>query len=184
MSDLREAAQQALNYWESASFGDAVMVDKMDALRAALAQQAEPRNQCGETCERAKLCATCAQALAQQAEGGGNLPPPLQAEPVEPVAWSGYDLDGMVEAFSRVIEAHHSSKHPFHNPIDMDAKMALRILRGFIPAMKAYAAPPQRKPLTEEEIDRIDACIDKFILLKEGKRLFARAVERAHGIKE
>ena len=61
-----------------------------------------------------------------------------------PVAWSGYDLDGMVEAFSRVIEAHHSSKHPFHNPIDMDAKMALRILRGFIPAMKAYAATPQR----------------------------------------
>lgn len=53
MTALREAAQQALNYWESASFGDAVMVDKMDALRAALAQQAEP-------------------------EGGGNLPPPLQ----------------------------------------------------------------------------------------------------------
>ena len=42
MNDLRAAAQQALNYWESASFGDAVMVDKMDALRAALAQQAEP----------------------------------------------------------------------------------------------------------------------------------------------
>ena len=67
-----------------------------------------------------------------------------QDEPVEPVAWSGYNLDGMVEAFSRVIEAHHSSKHPFHNPIDMDARMALRILRGFIPAMKAYAAPPQQ----------------------------------------
>jgi hypothetical protein len=62
-----------------------------------------------------------------------------QAEPVEPVAWSGYDLDGMVEAFSRVIEAHHSSKHPFHDPINTDAKMALRILRGFIPSMKAYA---------------------------------------------
>ena len=68
-----------------------------------------------------------------------------QNKPVQkPVAWSGYDLDGMVEAFSRVIEAHHSSKHPFHNPIDMDAKMALRILRGFIPSMKAYAATPQR----------------------------------------
>jgi hypothetical protein len=77
------------------------------------------------------------------------LRPPLaqQAEPVEPVAWSGYDLDGMVEAFSRVIEAHHSSKNPFHDPINTDARMALRILRGFIPAMKAYAAPPQRKEL-------------------------------------
>jgi hypothetical protein len=69
-----------------------------------------------------------------------------QAEPVEPVAWSGYDLDGMVEAFSRVIEAHHSSKHPFHDPIDTDAKMALRILRGFIPSMKAYAATPYERP--------------------------------------
>ena len=62
----------------------------------------------------------------------------------EPVAWAGYDLDGMVEAFSRVIEAHFSSRHPFHNPIDMDAKMALRILRGIVPAMKAYAVPPQQ----------------------------------------
>ncbi len=42
----------------------------------------------------------------------------------------------------------------------------------------------QRKPLTDEDIDRIDACIDKFTPLREGKRLFARAVERAHGIKE
>jgi hypothetical protein len=33
--------------------------------RAALAQQ-EPRNQCGETCERAKLCAVCARGLEQE----------------------------------------------------------------------------------------------------------------------
>ena len=26
----------------------------------------EPRNQCGETCERAKLCAVCAGGLAEQ----------------------------------------------------------------------------------------------------------------------
>ena len=42
MNDLRTAAQQALDYWEQVAWGDAVMVDKMDALRAALAQQAEP----------------------------------------------------------------------------------------------------------------------------------------------
>jgi hypothetical protein len=35
--------------------------------------------------------------------------------------------------------------------------MALRILRGCIPAMKAYAATPQRKPLTDEEIDAATA---------------------------
>ena len=104
------------------------------------------------------------------------------AQQAEPVAWTGYDLDGMVEAFSRVIEAHHSSKHPFHNPIDMSAKMALRILRGFIPAMKAYATPPQRKPLTDEEIWRIwhGQPKDGAITVTA----FARAIEAAHGIKE
>lgn len=55
----------------------------------------------------------------------------------KPVAWQGYDLDSMVEAFNRVIEAYHNSNHPFHNPIDADARMALRILRGFIPEMKS-----------------------------------------------
>jgi hypothetical protein len=234
------------------------------ALRAALAQQAEPvhdrHGACPTHCcpvhgckymhddcpvvsgavqpvyPRNNGCESCADdALAQQAEGGGNLPPPLQAEPVaavaenattqqrvvetppsdyrrgywdgfnigkregrieaedalpqqaepvEPVAWAGYDLEGMVEAFSRVIEAHHSSKHPFHNPIDMDAKMALRILRGFIPAMKAYAAPPQRKPLTEEEIDE---CFESVMFnpdIEPTRELIARAIEAAHGIKE
>lgn len=45
MTDLRTAAQQALDYWEQVAWGDAVMVDKMDALRAALekaAPQATP----------------------------------------------------------------------------------------------------------------------------------------------
>ena len=109
-----------------------------------------------------------------------------QAEPVEPVAWSGYDLDGMVEAFSRVIEAHYQRANPFQNPIDMDAQMALRVLRGFIPAMKAYTAPPQRKPLTEEEIE---ACRQQGYAHAGFSAPFdfgkaARAVERAHGIKE
>lgn len=64
MSRLREAAQQALDYWESASFGDAVMVDKMDALRAALAApstfgavvtitERNTAQECAELCERA-----------------------------------------------------------------------------------------------------------------------------------
>jgi hypothetical protein len=106
------------------------------------------------------------------------------AEPQEPVVWAGYDLEGMVEAFFRVIEAHHSSKHPFHNPIDMDAKMALRILRGFIPAMKAYAAPPQRKPLTEEEIWALYYALPSDDFERSDRIDFARAIEAAHGIKE
>lgn len=67
MNDLRTAAQQALNYWESASFGDAVMVDKMHALRAALAQQAEPEG---------SVCARC----------GAPAFDPLVAQQAEPVS--------------------------------------------------------------------------------------------------
>jgi hypothetical protein len=36
----------------------------INALRAALAEP-EPRNQCGETCERAKLCAICTRGLEE-----------------------------------------------------------------------------------------------------------------------
>ena len=267
MNDLKTAAQQALE--AMLNFPDDIsdaMFESITALKAALAQQAEPqgceteedctrqpwcrirgecqrkqdepRNQCGETCERAKLCATYAQALAQQdepdlsrcpqcngpADNGfdRSIPPspylctkcmaePVtedmksavrwapssaywsqrlrelfgpdaregidalerrlaeaqQAEPV-PVAWSGYDLDGMVEAFSRVIEAHHSSKHPFHNPIDMDARMALRILRGFIPAMKAYAAPPQQVAQQAEPLNLRDPAVQKRLATQWG----------------
>jgi hypothetical protein len=82
-----------------------------------------------------------------------------QAEKQEPVPWQGCDLDGMVEAFDRVIEAHFFRKNPFHNPIDADAQMALRILRGFIPYMKQYTTPqPQREwvGLTDAEIEEFD----------------------------
>ena len=77
------------------------------------------------------------------------------AQQQEPVAWHGYDLDGMVEAFDRVIEVHYNSKQPFHSPVDSDARMALRILRGFIPSMKRYTSPPASKPwvgLTNQEL--------------------------------
>ena len=76
----------------------------------------------------------------------------------EPVAWHGYDLDGMVEAFDRVIQAHYNSKQPFHSPVDSDARMALRILCGFIPSMKRYTSPQPNKPwvgLTEDELNMI-----------------------------
>jgi hypothetical protein len=47
--------------------------------------------------------------------------------------------------------------------------------------LKAYTTPPQRKPLTEQEIGAILEDINAF-----GTRLytFARAIEAAHGIKE
>lgn len=65
MTTLREAAQQALEALETLvpTKGPSVHNSARDALRAALA---EPLiNQCGETCERAKLCAVCASKLAE-----------------------------------------------------------------------------------------------------------------------
>jgi hypothetical protein len=74
MNNLRQAAQQVVDActdavagWESLAplaVRQAALAS-LDALRAVL-EQPEPRNQCGETCERAKLCATCARELAQE----------------------------------------------------------------------------------------------------------------------
>jgi hypothetical protein len=70
MSTLREAALEALEaLWFANArlwFGDETIMKAISSLQAALAQP-ETRNQCGETCERAKLCAVCARGLAQQA---------------------------------------------------------------------------------------------------------------------
>ena len=150
MTTLRTAAQRALEALEDArTFTGAWPTGSkaVAALRAALAQQAEPRNQCGETCERARLCATCAQALAQQ------------AEPVEPMAWV---LDG-----TSVVEFY---REPYHNGPE------------WTPLCKCADTPPQRKPLTEEEIYRIHK--DLCNTVGGSYKTMARAVEAAHGIKE
>jgi hypothetical protein len=114
MTDLRTAAQQALEAMES--YRNMMFVEAgcrfkegeaaITALRDALAQQDEPK-------------------------GGGNLPPPLQAEPVqEPVAWQWLNT------------AHFRKNLPVNaepgawNPL--------------------YTRPPRREwqSLSEEEIDR------------------------------
>jgi hypothetical protein len=75
----------------------------------------------------------------------------------EPVAWVGLDLDNMAEAFHRVIEEHHSRKNPFHDPVNGDAMIALRELRGLISYMKRNTTPPQRTwvGLTDEEVGNL-----------------------------
>jgi len=87
----------------------------------------------------------------------------------EPVAWVGLNLDNMAEAFHRVIEEHHSRKNPFHDPVNGDAMIALRELRGLIAYMKRNTTQPQRKRLTDEEINALDY---------SGTRIeFVRAIE-------
>ena len=96
-------------------------------------------------------------ALAQKDEPG---------EPVrEPVAWIHTDLDK-----PRVKFLEWSEDEPGY--------------RGCWIKTPLYLSPPQRKPLTDEEIRRIIACIDKFTPVREGMRQLARAIERAHGIGE
>jgi hypothetical protein len=197
MSNLRTAAQQALEALEKVKHGQWEEDSRegralITALKAALAEPVQEPVQ--EPVAWRFQSAVGGWAYGSQPPLGSKYPvhplyaapPQRPAEPVqEPVAWAGYDLDGMVEAFSRVIEAHYSSKHPFHNPINMDAQTALRILRGFIPAMKAYATPPQRKPLTDEEKR---ALADKFLHYQpesyevSGVFDLISAVERAHKI--
>jgi len=97
----------------------------------------------------------------------------------EPVAWRGYDLDGMVEAFSRVIEAHHNNTNPFHSQINADAMVALRILRGFIPYMKRHTTPPQRPwvGLTEDEIKKVIAEVSQIPPIDFTSTTYGRAIE-------
>lgn len=59
-------------------------------------------------------------------------------------SWSGHDLDAMVEAFARIVEAHIARTRPFQDPIGIDALLALRTLRGFVPQMKRLAQGPKR----------------------------------------
>ena len=89
MNDLRAAAQQALEALLTPSGAQACstcqngpeneyccrmeMWSAITALRAALAQQDAPRNQCGTTCERARLCAGCLQAMAQPVPHGCHV---------------------------------------------------------------------------------------------------------------
>ena len=75
----------------------------------------------------------------------------------EPIAWMVYTVDGQ-------------SAYVTDNPSDIKEGQS---------AYALYPGPFEQILLTEDEIDLIDACINKLIPLSEGKRLFARAVEKA-----
>ena len=98
-------------------------------------------------------------ALAQQAE---------PVEPVEPVA--------VVATQSDVWRGYNGQWAPPGEPIKM-----VQMLRDLPMGTLLYTAPPQRKPLTEEEIYRATGhCgVSKYTAIA-----ITRAVERAHGIKE
>ena len=82
-----------------------------------------------------------------------------QPEPEpEPVAWMIYTLDG-------------ASVCVTDSPSDFTSEYR---------ALPLYTSPPQRKPLTDEEIDQLSRT-----MVKGGKSVnwLCRAIERAHGIR-
>ena len=128
MTALRTAAQQALEALEEYQSTGAPCLacdGAVAALRAALAQQAEPVQ--------------------------------------EPVAWMRHDNRVAEESYSRTQFSRGRDKPPIGTWTPL------------------YPAPPQRKPLTQEEIDRICASLG-FAAISPSE--IVRAVERAHGIGE
>ena len=139
MTDLRTAAQQALEYLGA------------------------PSAKLWPAGTKYRIIAALHAALAQQ-EGGGRLPPPLQAEPV---AWIHTDPDK-----PRVRFLEWREDEPGY--------------RGRWVKTPLYLAPPQRKPLTDEEIVRIfetpELAGTHFQTPTIKAIAVARAIERAHGI--
>ena len=90
MSKQREALQMALDALEKYGTPRLNNEDAYSAaiktIREALAEP-EKTNQCGETCERAKLCAVCAGGVSKNEQ--------------EPVAWMCADEDMTRKGYSR-----------------------------------------------------------------------------------
>ena len=191
MTALREAAQQALEALQEYQSNGAPFLacdGAVDALRAALAQQDEPTGKDSLQVESVVAeHATTQQQIDQtppsdyrrgywagfaigKREGRIEAEDELaqQAEPVEPVAWltPGQDL-------------HLNNGEGFR----------------FSDWTPLYPAPPQRKPLTDEEIlkaigwERAEMYMKltpNFPVAEAKKETLknARAIERAHGIGE
>ena len=169
MSDLRKAAQQALE--AMLNFPDDIsdeMFESIRAIRAALAQKPEPAQ---------KPVAQAMQDAAVYGVGisrdGKRIDPASiyaqQAEPVEPYCYI-YEYDGVFGLHREFYPKTYNGQKPSRT-------------------VPVYTAPPQRKPLTEEEIDaewrKASECAGKSegaVTTSQFVQMFARAVERAHGI--
>ena len=130
------------------------------ALRAALAQP-EPRNQCGETCERATLCAVCAREVEQEEATC------KESLPVEPKGgWQSapsLERRGPVATVESGVLVRSSLKQDYTGPL--------------------YTDPPRREwvSLTEEEImDAFDDAIPDYVDVSDAEVIdLARAIEQA-----
>ena len=172
MSTLRKAAQQALEALESCSGVPhwPALQPTITALRAALAQP-EPRNQCGETCERATLCAVCAREVEQEEatckeslpvepKGGWQSAPSLERR--GPVAWM-YQWKNGTDRTRHVSTAKWPESNEWNET-------------------PLYTHPPRREwqAISDDDIAALYVKWDNTPGVSMAD--FARAIEQAHGI--
>lgn len=169
MNQLEQAARQALEALEHHVEQTRPIqrtAEAVTALREAL-EQPQKTNQCGEVCERAKLCATCAQGLK----------PDQASEPVAWIAndWSVFNTGAEVASGLSLNDA-------------MDYLTDERATRGWSVVcvinkdnMPTPAAPqPTRQPLSDDWIRGM--CKKSWVF--EAAKQWIRIAERAHGIGE
>ena len=152
---------------------------QIEAMKMALDLATMHHTDDGYAALRAKVRSASKEALAQ----------PAQEEKLPPVeiGVDVTDIGTTVVAFYRrpnaVMEMFYSQFHPLAQPEQepvIDKSAAKRIAT-------ALGWTPQRKPLTDEEIEKL---ADDFLAYQiedyqvSGVFTFARAIEAAHGIKE
>ncbi len=165
MSKLRQAAEQSLEALETYLTMDTVEESHLlevdiapkaiNALRAALAEP-EPRNQCGETCERAKLCAICTRGLEEPEH--------------KPVAW--YDsLSGWTDFGP--YRPHRKPSSPSAEWIPLYAsppKKELTCVCGAVWEGEQMVHAPRKREwvgLTDEEMDELVNRFARYGLARE-----------------
>ena len=167
MTTLRETVEQAL---EALELGYDSAKSEADQYHAAMAGFRPERHaqMDADVQQIAAAIAALRAALAQQAE-------PVQ----EPVAWRTFDGEGGYDYRTYEDNEDYAAEWAQRNPRHV----------GWVEPL--YLTPPQRKPLTDEEIaaewQKASECASKSegaVTTSQFVQMFARAIERAHGIKE
>ena len=178
MTDLRKAAQQALEALETNRYAVANQAPHLDvmeynaaitSLRAALAQQDEPEaygyasrlavaiweKHYKDTAPQWKPLDYLIGVITQIDNMTSGLT--RQAQQAEPVAWMCSNPELMAKGYER-----------FSSRCEGDWNIPV------------YLSPPQRKPLTEEEINALELPPSGTATVRD----LVRLIERAHGIGE
>jgi hypothetical protein len=102
--------------------------------------------------------------VRQWSDGNSQEVPLYMALPQqvqEPVAWISYESLGRLK-----------------NGGNSRGAVPVHTIQSYTAKIPLYTAPPQRKPLTDEEIDALELLLSGTATVRD----FARVIERAHGI--